>query len=121
MAEYNMNRYRRGSSATVASRFGAVAAQLKVENPPPLRTIGHLIFARVLSLQGNAFYSEILIKKSNRRYRTGGDTNIARKKSARGKVSSTRTAAAPECGYESGTRKGIAETPDAADLHRIQN
>ena len=80
-----MNRYRRGASAIVPSRLGLAhvgAAQLKVENPPPLRTIGHLIFARVLSLQGNAFYSEILIKKSNRRYRTGGDTNIARKKSA---------------------------------------
>jgi hypothetical protein len=41
MAGYKMNRYHRGSSPIAASRLGSahVEAQLKVENPGPLRTI----------------------------------------------------------------------------------
>jgi hypothetical protein len=37
-----MNRYRRGLSTIVASRFGSAEAQLKVENAVSLHTIWNL-------------------------------------------------------------------------------
>jgi hypothetical protein len=72
MAGYNMNRYRGGSSTIVASRLGSAheGAQLKVENPPPLRTIGNFDFReRVIAagqrfLPGNLIKFELKIKKS---------------------------------------------------------
>jgi hypothetical protein len=59
-----MNRYRRGSSTIVASRFGLApeGAQLKVENPLPLRTIGNFGFRERPVVEGQRFLPGILIK-----------------------------------------------------------
>ena len=63
-----MNRYRGGSSTVVASRQAYVGAQLKVENPVPLRTIWNfdlLPSARAyLSLQRNAYLRRGFDQKS---------------------------------------------------------
>jgi hypothetical protein len=70
MTRYKMNRYHQGSSTIVASRFGSahVGAQLKVENPVPLRTIWNfdlLPSARAcLSLQRNAYLRRGFDQKS---------------------------------------------------------
>ena len=58
-----MNRYHRGSSTVVASRFRSAAeAQLKVENSLPLRTIKNLdLFAAsvtTLLLQDRLIYAD---------------------------------------------------------------
>ena len=96
-----MNRYRRGSNNIVASRFGLApgGAQLKVENPLPLRTIWNFKFRERLIVAGQRlFYPEVRLKIKTQRTSTGGDTNIARKKSVqhwREGASLTRTAAAP--------------------------
>jgi hypothetical protein len=53
-----MNRYRRGSSTIVALRFGLapVVAQLKVENPLPLRTIWNFDFRERPIVEGQRFF-----------------------------------------------------------------
>jgi hypothetical protein len=104
-----MNSYRRGSSTIVASSFGLApgGAQLKVENPVALRTICNFAFREHLIAAGQQlFYPEPLIKNQNRDSSTGGDTNIARKKSAQpGGKGFIDESGGGGCGYESRTRR----------------
>ena len=59
MAGYDMNRYRRGSNNIVASKFGLApgGAQLKVENPLPLRTIRNFDFRERLIAAGQRLFT----------------------------------------------------------------
>jgi hypothetical protein len=75
-----MNRYRRGLT------FGPPPGmtQLKVENPVSLRTICNFAFREHIIVEGQAeTWIKFELKTKNRRSSLGGDTNIARRKSAR--------------------------------------
>jgi hypothetical protein len=71
MAGYKMNQYHRGSSTIVASRLGLahVGAQLKVENPVPLRTIWNFDLLpsprASYCCRAMLIYPEALIKNQN--------------------------------------------------------
>ncbi len=76
-----MNRHHRGSG--IASKFGSGRTQLKVENSLLLRTIWNFNFRESLIVAGQRFFVlKNRLKIKNRRSSLGGDTNIARKKSA---------------------------------------
>jgi hypothetical protein len=87
-----MNRYDRGFNTVEPSglRSAHMRAQLKVENPVPLRTIWNFDLLpsprASFCCRATLIYPEALIKNQIKnqisRYSADGDTNVARRKSA---------------------------------------